>query len=205
MRRTFRALAVAGVAALSTVVFGQTTPDFSGTWTFNEEKSQATIAFAGPTASSALVITQTPAQLRIETAALLQDSQATVYKLDGTEATTTTANGSTTTSAKWNGASLVPTTKRRYGGPQGDITIDTTDLNGKPWLDMAGNFYSENAHIVERLRLIDANTIAYRATIEDPTVFARPWTIEMPLPRSEERATRSSSQPVTRKIATSNT
>jgi hypothetical protein len=41
---------------------------------------------------------------------------------------------------------------------------------------MVGNS-SDNAHVVERFEFADANTLNYRATIEDPTVYTRPWTI----------------------------
>ena len=30
----------------------------------------------------------------------------------------------------------------------------------------------------------DANTLTYRATIEDPTVFVRPWTVELSMDRT---------------------
>ena len=40
-----------------------------------------------------------------------------------------------------------------------------------------GVFHSEALHVVERFTLVDANTIGYEATIEDPKVFTRPWTI----------------------------
>ena len=34
--------------------------------------------------------------------------------------------------------------------------------------------------MIERSRRADANTILYRATIEDPNSFSKPWTIEYP-------------------------
>jgi hypothetical protein len=40
-----------------------------------------------------------------------------------------------------------------------------------------GVFHTENLRVVERFTLTDANTIEYQATIEDPKVFTRPWTI----------------------------
>lgn len=41
-----------------------------------------------------------------------------------------------------------------------------------------GVFHSGALHVVERFTPIDADTIHYRATIEDPNVFTQPWTIE---------------------------
>ena len=38
-------------------------------------------------------------------------------------------------------------------------------------------------HVVERFTPVDANTIVYRATIEDTNVYTKPWTVEMPLTR----------------------
>ena len=67
------------------------------------------------------------------------------------------------------------------------LIIDVTGLNGEAWLDRAGNFTSENAHIVERYTLITPYHIQYEARIEDPSVFTRPWTISMPLYRRMEK------------------
>jgi len=67
---------------------------------------------------------------------------------------------------------------------EGDsFVVDVTGLNGLTWLDRAGNYASENAHITERYTPLGPNHIEYEATIEDPTVFSRPWTIRMPLYR----------------------
>ncbi len=41
-----------------------------------------------------------------------------------------------------------------------------------------GVFHGGNLHVVERFTMVDAQTIRYRATLEDPEVFTQPWTIE---------------------------
>src|SRR5262245_13797164 len=70
---------------------------------------------------------------------------------------------------------------------EGDtLVVDVTSFNGKTWLDRAGNFHSEGAHIVERLSAISSDAIRYEVTIEDPSVFTRPWRIAMPLYRRLE-------------------
>ena len=57
--------------------------------------------------------------------------------------------------------------------------VDTTNLNGIARLSSSGDFYSPNAHLTERMTYVDATTMTYEATIEDPTVFTRPWTIRV--------------------------
>jgi hypothetical protein len=63
------------------------------------------------------------------------------------------------------------------------LVVNVTNVGDKPWLDQKGNFYSSAAHMVERFTLIDADTIHYAVTIEDPVVFTRPWTIVYPMRR----------------------
>jgi hypothetical protein len=70
---------------------------------------------------------------------------------------------------------------------EGDtLVVDVTDFVGETWLDRAGNFHSEMLHVVERWTLLDANTIEYRATLEDPRVFTRPWSLAVILHRHRE-------------------
>ena len=42
----------------------------------------------------------------------------------------------------------------------------------------------ERLRVVERFTMTDADTLTYRATIEDPSVFVRPWTVELSMARS---------------------
>jgi hypothetical protein len=67
---------------------------------------------------------------------------------------------------------------------EGDtLVVEVTGLNGLTWLDRAGNYASENATVTERYTPLGPNHLQYEATIDDPTVFSRPWTIRMPLYR----------------------
>jgi hypothetical protein len=63
------------------------------------------------------------------------------------------------------------------------FVVEVTGLNGLTWLDRAGNYASGGARITERYTPLGPNHLRYEATIEDPTVFSRPWTIRMPLYR----------------------
>jgi hypothetical protein len=67
------------------------------------------------------------------------------------------------------------------------LVVDVVDFNAETWLDRAGNFHSEALHVVERWKLLDANAIEYEATVEDPEVFTRPWTLHVVLYRHREQ------------------
>ena len=74
------------------------------------------------------------------------------------------------------------------GSWEGDtLKVDVTHFNDQTWFDRAGNFHSEALHVVERYTLADRDHINYAATIEDPKVFTRPWTMSMILYRHTEK------------------
>ena len=57
---------------------------------------------------------------------------------------------------------------------EGDtLVVDVANHNDKTWFDMAGNFHSEALKLVERYTLVDADTIQYEVTVEDPKVFTQ--------------------------------
>jgi hypothetical protein len=70
------------------------------------------------------------------------------------------------------------------------LVIDVTGFNGRAWLDRAGNFASDSLHVVERYTMLDANTVNYEATLEDPDSYTKPWKISFPLYRHREKNAR---------------
>jgi hypothetical protein len=56
------------------------------------------------------------------------------------------------------------------------LVVDTTNFTDKT--RFRGS--TQNLHVVERFNRIDGGTILYRATIDDPASFSKPWTIEYP-------------------------
>ena len=66
--------------------------------------------------------------------------------------------------------------------------VDTTHFNDRTWFDGAGNFHSTALHVVERYTPTSPHHMTYEATIEDPEVFTRPWTIRMPVYRRLEES-----------------
>jgi len=82
--------------------------------------------------------------------------------------------------ASWMGHSV--------GRFEGDtLVVDVTSLTDQTWFDRAGNFHSDALHVVERYTPRGPDALTYTATIEDPKVFSRPWTISMPLYRRLEK------------------
>jgi hypothetical protein len=63
------------------------------------------------------------------------------------------------------------------------MVIETTGLNGETWLDRAGDFHTDKLQVTERYTLTSPYTMDYEATLTDPQVYTRPWTIRMPIYR----------------------
>ena len=85
---------------------------------------------------------------------------------------------------KWDGETLVIDSRGFMGS-----TIGALDAEGAiqvRFLDRAGNYHTDGLHVVERIRRTGPDHLSYEATIEDPNVYARPWTISMPLYRRLE-------------------
>jgi hypothetical protein len=65
---------------------------------------------------------------------------------------------------------------------EGDtLVVDTTNFNDK----IIRNIFncckgsSTNLHVIERFKRTDATTITYQYTVDDPSTFVRPWTVEL--------------------------
>ena len=60
------------------------------------------------------------------------------------------------------------------------LVIETTQFR-----ERAGGATSPKMHLVERLRRLDPDTVAYEYTVTDPTVYTAPYTAMMPLRRMD--------------------
>jgi hypothetical protein len=63
------------------------------------------------------------------------------------------------------------------------LVVDVANFNGKARLAMSGDFVDANEHAVERWTLSDADVLSYSVTVEDTTVFSKPWTVHKDLYR----------------------
>jgi hypothetical protein len=95
---------------------------------------------------------------------------------------------------------VIPTTPRPHIGSNihlfmGDsrarwegntLVVDVTNLKDRVWLDHVGNTFSDSARLVERWTMFHHDAIHYQATIDDPKVFTRPWTMAFGWRRNAE-------------------
>jgi len=65
---------------------------------------------------------------------------------------------------------------------EGDtLVVDTTNFTNQTSFRGSG----ENLRLVERFTRTAADILTYRVTVHDPDTFTRPWTIELPVRRSD--------------------
>ena len=80
------------------------------------------------------------------------------------------------------GSPHLPANVRQWVGDsrghwEGDtLVVDTTNFNDQ----MSFRGSDRNLHLIERFTRVDASTIMYRFTIDDPSAFTKSWTAEMP-------------------------
>jgi hypothetical protein len=91
-----------------------------------------------------------------------------------------------------NGSPHLPASIRQWYGDsrghwEGDtLVIDVTNFS--PKTDFQGS--RENLHLVERWTRTAQDTLEYVVTIEDPTVWREPWTVQQEFTRQSEEANR---------------
>jgi len=62
---------------------------------------------------------------------------------------------------------------------------DQTNFRGPPAQARQDIFSDANLHVVERFTLTSPNTITYRFTVTDPTVWTKPWSGELTMSRTK--------------------
>jgi hypothetical protein len=95
-----------------------------------------------------------------------------------------------------NGSPHLPKNIRLWNGDSrahwegNTLVIDITNYNDKGQVThspdrLQGIIASEALHVVERYTPVDANTINYEVTVDDPNTFARTWKAAFPLTRDD--------------------
>lgn len=78
--------------------------------------------------------------------------------------------------AHWDGDTLVVDTTNY---------TDRTPFRGPPATTRQDVFTSRDLHVTERFTRVDADSILYRFTVDDPTTFVKPWSGEMVIRKME--------------------
>jgi hypothetical protein len=82
---------------------------------------------------------------------------------------------------RWEGDTLVVTTTNFMSTGTGTLMLDGN--RARPGIGWSPD---ENLTLVERFKLADSDTLIYEFTITDPTVWTKPWTVSLPMTRSDE-------------------
>ena len=77
---------------------------------------------------------------------------------------------------------------------EGDtLVVETMNYHNKGWITTSaasgrikGIPHSDKLHVIERFKRVSKDVISYSATIEDPEMYTRPWTISFPLSADPE-------------------
>jgi hypothetical protein len=63
------------------------------------------------------------------------------------------------------------------------LVVDTTNFMAKS----GSQGSDENLHMIERFTRVSADTVEYQVTLEDPTVWTKPWTFMIPLKHTTDK------------------
>lgn len=66
------------------------------------------------------------------------------------------------------------------------LVVDVTNINDSGWYDVAGNFHTDDLHLVERWTLVNKDLLRYEVLNIDPRVFTRSWTLRNEYKRNTE-------------------
>jgi hypothetical protein len=69
------------------------------------------------------------------------------------------------------------------------LVVDTTNIRSNDQSHFGfvyDGMSDEHLHVTERFTRTEPETIIYRATVDDPTVYTKPWTIEVVMAKSAE-------------------
>src|SRR5919106_1205435 len=86
---------------------------------------------------------------------------------------------------------LTPSLKSYMGDSRGwwegnTLVVETTNLNGRNGVGgNGGGQTSDKIKLLERFTLLDAETLQYQVTIDDPGTWSQPWTISFPWKRDQ--------------------
>jgi len=98
-----------------------------------------------------------------------------------------------------NGRGHLPPSLRQWNGDSighwegNTLVVDTTNYNGKGWIATSaaggrikGVPQTAALHVVERFTRVDRGTLLYEVALDDPSMFSKPWKVQIPLARDDD-------------------
>jgi hypothetical protein len=89
---------------------------------------------------------------------------------------------------------LSPAIRQWHGDSRGrwegqTLVVETTNYKDRSAFPSAAatGFTSDQTRAIERFTRVDDGTINYEYTIEDPVLFSRPWTVQLPLAKTSDK------------------
>lgn len=83
---------------------------------------------------------------------------------------------------RWEGDTLVVTSTNFRSEGTGTLMLDGN--RARPGIGWSPD---ENLTLIERFTRMDSDTLIYEFTITDPTVWTKPWTVSLPMTRTDQR------------------
>jgi hypothetical protein len=73
------------------------------------------------------------------------------------------------------------------------LVVETTNFHDRGWISthagsgrLRGTPHGEGLRVVERFTRVDADTLTYEMTIDDPSAYAEPWAVSIPMTRHDD-------------------
>jgi hypothetical protein len=90
---------------------------------------------------------------------------------------------------------LPPDVRQLMGDPRGHwegntLVVDSTNFSDDTKVDIFAarfRYAGRNMHLIERFTRTDPDTLLYEYTLDDPTTFANPWSVAIPMASTKDK------------------
>ena len=65
------------------------------------------------------------------------------------------------------------------------LVVETVGVDARTWIDTEGKEHSDKLRLVERFQKTNDNLINWTVTIEDPVFYTQPWSVTLPMKKSD--------------------
>jgi hypothetical protein len=76
---------------------------------------------------------------------------------------------------------------RWLGEPRGRYENGALVIDSRNFVAEPGRDWEAKVHLTEWLTRVDSDTLLYRFTVDNPAAYTRPWTVELPMVRSDDQ------------------